>query len=88
MLDDSDVAKALIQYITESAVEVLVLGAGSKGGFLRYGYYSMHCKINRFFLPIKIAFHFNFNFLISRDLINIYFMPLNPLIRENNMLGC
>lgn len=36
VLDDSDVPKALVQYVTEAAIEVLVLGAGSKGSFLRY----------------------------------------------------
>lgn len=36
VLEDTDVAKALIQYVTESAIEVLVLGAGSKSGLLRF----------------------------------------------------
>ncbi|GMH11806.1 hypothetical protein Nepgr_013647 [Nepenthes gracilis] len=36
ILEDTDVAKALIEYVTQSAVEILVIGATSKGGFLRF----------------------------------------------------
>ncbi|CAN0859422.1 U-box domain-containing protein 52 [Linum grandiflorum] len=36
VLEDSDVAKALIEYATQMAIETLVLGATSKGGFLRF----------------------------------------------------
>ncbi|GAB4854085.1 hypothetical protein Ancab_022667 [Ancistrocladus abbreviatus] len=36
ILEDTDVAKALIEYVNQSAIEILVLGAPSKGGFLRF----------------------------------------------------
>lgn len=36
VLEDSDVAKALIEYTTQCAIEHLVVGASAKGGFLRY----------------------------------------------------
>ncbi|KAM5565423.1 U-box domain-containing protein 35 [Rosa sericea] len=36
VLEDSDVAKALIEYTTQSAIEHLVVGASSKSGFLRF----------------------------------------------------
>ncbi|XP_052184399.1 U-box domain-containing protein 35-like isoform X4 [Diospyros lotus] len=35
VLEDSDIVKALVEYVTQSAIEVLVLGAPSKNGFLR-----------------------------------------------------
>lgn len=35
LLEDTDVAKALIEFITHSAIENLVVGASSKNGFLR-----------------------------------------------------
>ncbi|KAL9266811.1 U-box domain-containing protein [Drosera capensis] len=34
ILEDTDVGKALIEYTTQTAIEVLVLGSSSKGGFL------------------------------------------------------
>lgn len=36
VLEDSDVVKAIIEYINRTAIEVLVLGAAAKGGLLRY----------------------------------------------------
>ncbi|CAL1385308.1 unnamed protein product [Linum trigynum] len=36
VLEDSDVAKALIEYTNQMVIETLVLGATSKGGFLRF----------------------------------------------------
>ncbi|CAI0376291.1 unnamed protein product [Linum tenue] len=36
VLEDSDVAKALIEYSNQMAIETLVLGAGSKGGLFRF----------------------------------------------------
>ncbi|GAB2215766.1 hypothetical protein Drorol1_Dr00020164 [Drosera rotundifolia] len=36
ILEDTDVGKALIEYTTQTAIEVLVLGSSSKGGFLRF----------------------------------------------------
>ncbi|KAK9946742.1 hypothetical protein M0R45_012189 [Rubus argutus] len=36
VLEDSDVAKALIEYTTQCAIEHLVVGASAKGGFLRF----------------------------------------------------
>lgn len=35
MLEDVDVAKALIEYVSQSAIENLVLGTSSRNGFLR-----------------------------------------------------
>ncbi|XP_074334790.1 U-box domain-containing protein 35-like isoform X3 [Apium graveolens] len=35
VIEDTDVAKAIVSYVTESAIEVLVMGAGSKGGLFR-----------------------------------------------------
>ncbi|WOG81319.1 hypothetical protein DCAR_0100465 [Daucus carota subsp. sativus] len=34
VVEDTDVVRGLTQYVTDSAVEILVLGAGSKGSFL------------------------------------------------------
>ncbi|KAK1372382.1 U-box domain-containing protein 52-like [Heracleum sosnowskyi] len=34
VIDETDVVRGLIQYVTESAIEILVVGAGSKGSFL------------------------------------------------------
>ena len=36
MLEDTDVAKALIEYVTQTAIETLIVGASAKGGFLRF----------------------------------------------------
>ncbi|CAO2817948.1 unnamed protein product [Amaranthus hypochondriacus] len=36
VLEDSEVQKALIEFVTQSAVEVLIMGAASKGSFLRF----------------------------------------------------
>lgn len=35
LLEDTDVAKALIEYVTQTGIEVLVVGAPAKVGFLR-----------------------------------------------------
>ncbi|XP_063940020.1 U-box domain-containing protein 52-like isoform X1 [Daucus carota subsp. sativus] len=35
VIEDTDIAKGLVNYVAESAIEVLVLGAGSKGGLFR-----------------------------------------------------
>ncbi|KAJ6383195.1 hypothetical protein OIU77_031588 [Salix suchowensis] len=35
ILEDTDVAKALIEYVTQTAIETLIVGASAKGGFLR-----------------------------------------------------
>ncbi|KAK1369992.1 U-box domain-containing protein 52-like [Heracleum sosnowskyi] len=35
VIEDTDIAKAIVNYVAESAIEVLVLGAGSKGGLFR-----------------------------------------------------
>nr|TKS07752.1 hypothetical protein D5086_0000110060 [Populus alba] len=35
VLEDTDVAKALIEYVTQTAIETLIVGASAKGGFLR-----------------------------------------------------
>uniref|UniRef100_A0A5B6Z2J0 RING-type E3 ubiquitin transferase n=1 Tax=Davidia involucrata TaxID=16924 RepID=A0A5B6Z2J0_DAVIN len=35
VLEDTDVVKALTEYVSRSAIEILVLGAASKGGLLR-----------------------------------------------------
>ncbi|KAM1200636.1 hypothetical protein ACFX2I_016892 [Malus domestica] len=36
VLEDSDVTKALVEYITQSSIEHLVVGASAKTGFLRF----------------------------------------------------
>ncbi|XP_024005430.1 U-box domain-containing protein 52 [Eutrema salsugineum] len=36
LLEDSDVAKALVEYANQVIIEVLVIGSSSKGGFLRF----------------------------------------------------
>ncbi|EFH56837.1 kinase, partial [Arabidopsis lyrata subsp. lyrata] len=36
LLEESDVAKALVEYVNQAAIEVLVVGSSSKGGFLRF----------------------------------------------------
>ncbi|XP_050366518.1 U-box domain-containing protein 52 [Argentina anserina] len=36
VLEDSDVAKALVEYSTQTAIEHLVVGASTKSGFLRF----------------------------------------------------
>ncbi|XWS70637.1 hypothetical protein CRYUN_Cryun03dG0063800 [Craigia yunnanensis] len=36
VLEETDVAKALIEYVTRAAIEVLVVGASTKTGFLRF----------------------------------------------------
>nr|XP_011459022.1 PREDICTED: U-box domain-containing protein 35 [Fragaria vesca subsp. vesca] len=36
VLEDTDVAKALVEYSTQTAIEHLVVGASSKSGFLRF----------------------------------------------------
>jgi len=36
MLEDTDVAKALIEYVTQTLIETLIVGGSTKGGFLRY----------------------------------------------------
>ncbi|KAG5244570.1 U-box domain-containing protein [Salix suchowensis] len=36
ILEDTDVAKALIEYVTQTAIETLIVGASAKGGFLRF----------------------------------------------------
>ncbi|KAK1367632.1 U-box domain-containing protein 52 [Heracleum sosnowskyi] len=36
VLEDTDVAKGIVQYVTETAIEILVIGAGTKGGFFRF----------------------------------------------------
>ncbi|XVE97787.1 hypothetical protein REPUB_Repub03eG0048900 [Reevesia pubescens] len=36
VLEDTDVAKALVEYVTHAAIEVLVVGASTKPGFLRF----------------------------------------------------
>ncbi|KAG4151745.1 hypothetical protein ERO13_D04G085300v2 [Gossypium hirsutum] len=35
ILEDTDIAKALIDYVSSSSIEILVLGAPTKGGFIR-----------------------------------------------------
>ncbi|XVF48102.1 hypothetical protein PTKIN_Ptkin03bG0164600 [Pterospermum kingtungense] len=36
VLEETDVAKALVEYVTQAAIEVLVVGAPTKTGFLRF----------------------------------------------------
>ncbi|KAG8381982.1 hypothetical protein BUALT_Bualt05G0029100 [Buddleja alternifolia] len=36
VLDDSDVARAIIEFVKHSAIDLLVLGAAAKGGFFRF----------------------------------------------------
>jgi len=36
VLEDTDVAKSLIEYVSQSSIETLVVGASSKTGFLRF----------------------------------------------------
>ncbi|VVB08880.1 unnamed protein product [Arabis nemorensis] len=36
LLEEFDVAKALVEYANQAAIEVLVVGSSSKGGFLRF----------------------------------------------------
>ncbi|CAN8284134.1 unnamed protein product [Cochlearia groenlandica] len=36
LLEESDVAKALVEYANQAAIEVLVVGSSNKGGFLRF----------------------------------------------------
>ncbi|OMO91083.1 hypothetical protein COLO4_18649 [Corchorus olitorius] len=36
VLEETDVAKALVEYVTQAAIEVLVVGASTKTGFLRF----------------------------------------------------
>ncbi|CAL9233790.1 unnamed protein product [Arabidopsis halleri] len=36
LLEESDVAKALVEYVNQAAIEVLVVGSSNKGGFLRF----------------------------------------------------
>lgn len=38
VLEDADVARGILQYVTDTAIEILVIGAGSKGGFFRYAF--------------------------------------------------
>jgi len=35
LLEESDVARALVEYANQVMIEVLVVGSSSKGGFLR-----------------------------------------------------
>lgn len=37
VLEDVDVSKALIEYVSQLAIEHLVIGSSNKTGFLRYG---------------------------------------------------
>lgn len=41
LLEDSDVGKALVEYANQVIIEVLVVGASSKGGFLRCVFVSL-----------------------------------------------
>ncbi|KAG4202566.1 hypothetical protein ERO13_A05G345836v2 [Gossypium hirsutum] len=36
IMEDTDIAKALIDYVSSSSIEILVLGAPTKGGFIRF----------------------------------------------------
>ncbi|KAJ6373436.1 hypothetical protein OIU76_027722 [Salix suchowensis] len=36
MLEDTDVAKALTEYVTQTLIETLIVGGSTKGGFLRF----------------------------------------------------
>ncbi|OMO61929.1 hypothetical protein CCACVL1_23149 [Corchorus capsularis] len=36
VLEETDVAKALVEYVTQAAIEILVVGASTKTGFLRF----------------------------------------------------
>ncbi|XP_010417189.1 PREDICTED: U-box domain-containing protein 52-like [Camelina sativa] len=36
LLEETDVAKALVEYANQAAIEVLVVGSSNKGGFLRF----------------------------------------------------
>lgn len=36
MLDDTDVVKAIVEYVNRTGIEVLILGATTRGGLLRY----------------------------------------------------
>ena len=36
LLEEYDVAKALVEYANQAAIEVLVVGSSNKGGFLRF----------------------------------------------------
>lgn len=35
LLEETDIAKALVEYANQAAIEVLVVGSSNKGGFLR-----------------------------------------------------
>lgn len=35
LLEDTDVAKAIVEFVSQSAIEKLVIGASPKGGFYR-----------------------------------------------------
>lgn len=43
VLEDTDVAKALVEYISQMAIETLVIGGSSNKGFLRL--VSLHCYV-------------------------------------------
>ncbi|KAB5513668.1 hypothetical protein DKX38_027574 [Salix brachista] len=57
MLEDTDVAKALTEYVTQTLIETLIVGGSTKGGFLRMlkcddsiftvYYYNVYCRIYR-----------------------------------------
>ncbi len=36
VLEDTEVAKAIIEYATHTAIETIIVGASNKTGFLRY----------------------------------------------------
>lgn len=62
VIDETDVIRGLVQYVTDSAVEILVLGAGSKGNFLRYAFKVMVLKLSskkRSFLPFLFTIECN-----------------------------
>lgn len=35
ILEESDIAKAIVNFVTASSIEILVVGASSKGGLIR-----------------------------------------------------
>lgn len=46
MLEDTDIAKAIVEFVSQQAIEKLVLGAPSKGGFVRWSSQNLTDRYN------------------------------------------
>ena len=76
VLEETDVAKALVEYVTQAAIEVLIVGASAKTGFLRYVPLMLHQP-----LSTKL----NFPNYECQDHYNVYI--LFEFSKENNEFG-